>query len=666
MATIGPVNGTQADIVVIGGGHSGVEAAWAAASACGAGGGVVLVTMDPSRIGQMSCNPAIGGLGKGQMVREIDALGGLMGRAIDASGIMFKLLNTSKGPAVQGPRAQADKYAYLAEVQRLLAERPEIRVLAGTIDEILLEGGRVAGVRLPAGAGPVRPREEAIAANLAGDRRAEPVFPAEPEPADRFAEPVELRAGAVVLTGGTFMRGLMHTGERRTAGGRIGEGAAVGISGQLRRLGFELGRLKTGTPPRLARGSIDWDGLDAQEADAEPAPFSDLSPAALPAGRFPHLPPVACRITATNESIHALIRANLHRAPMYCGQVEAETGPRYCPSIEDKVVRFADRPSHQVFLEPESLFTDEVYCNGISTSLPQEVQGVLVRSMAGCERAEIQRYGYAVEYDMVWPHQIDATTMSKPVPGLFLAGQINCTTGYEEAAAQGLVAGLNAARLVLGQEPVRLGREESYIGVMMDDLVTKPPREPYRMFTSRAEHRLRLRSDNAGERLTPRAIAWGLACSRREAAFAAATARRARVRAAMATVRVSHRSLAEWVRRPEVTLEDLLARLPAEVAAEVPPADIAACMVDERYATFVERQDAEVRRARELDGQAIPAWLDPDAVTGLRAEAAEVLRRHRPATLGQAARLPGVNPADVSLLRVMIGRGPARGVAGRG
>ena len=382
--------------MVIGGGHAGVEAAWAAAAALGDGGRVVLVTMDPARIGQMSCNPAIGGLGKGQMVREIDALGGLMGRAIDASGIMFKLLNTSKGPAVQGPRAQADKYAYLAEVQRLLASRPGIRVVAGTVDEILFAGGRVAGVRLPAGGGPVEPRPEAIDANLAGDRRAEPVFPAEPAPGDRFAEPVELRAGAVVLTGGTFMRGLMHTGERRTAGGRVGEGAAVGISQQLRRLGFELGRLKTGTPPRLARGSIDWTSLEPQEADAEPVAFSDLSPAILPAGRFPHLPAVDCRITATNESIHALIRENLHRAPMYCGQVEAETGPRYCPSIEDKVVRFADRPSHHVFLEPESLFTDEVYCNGISTSLPAEVQDRIVRSMPGCERAVIQRYGYAV------------------------------------------------------------------------------------------------------------------------------------------------------------------------------------------------------------------------------------------------------------------------------
>jgi tRNA uridine 5-carboxymethylaminomethyl modification enzyme len=657
------VSGNQADIVVIGGGHAGVEAAWAAAAALGDGGRVVLVTMDPARIGQMSCNPAIGGLGKGQMVREIDALGGLMGRAIDASGIMFKLLNTSKGPAVQGPRAQADKYAYLAEVQRLLASRPGIRVVAGTVDEILLEGGLVAGVRLPAGGGPVDPRPEAIDANLAGDRRAEPVFPAEPAPADRFAEPVELRAGAVVLTGGTFMRGLMHTGERRTAGGRVGEGAAVGISEQLRRLGFELGRLKTGTPPRLARGSIDWTSLDLQEADAEPVAFSDLSPAILPAGRFPHLPAVDCRITATNESIHALIRENLHRAPMYCGQVEAETGPRYCPSIEDKVVRFADRASHHVFLEPESLFTDEVYCNGISTSLPAEVQDRIVRSMPGCERAVIQRYGYAVEYDMVWPHQIDATTMSKPVPGLFLAGQINCTTGYEEAAAQGLVAGLNAARRVHGQEPVRLGREESYIGVMMDDLVTKPPREPYRMFTSRAEHRLRLRSDNAGERLTPRAIAWGLACPDREAAFAASTARRARVREAMAAVRVGDRSLAHWLRRPEVTLEDVIARLPDAVAAEVPRPDIAACMVDERYAVFVERQDAEVRRARELDARTIPPWLEPERVTGLRSEAAEVLRRHRPATLGQASRLPGVNPADVSLLRVVIERGPDRRAA---
>ncbi|MEX0776704.1 MAG: FAD-dependent oxidoreductase, partial [Phycisphaeraceae bacterium] len=449
------------DIIVIGGGHAGAEAAWAAANL---GARVALVTMNPAKIGAMSCNPAIGGLAKGQMVREIDALGGLMGLAADATGIQFRMLNVSKGPAVQGPRAQCDKYAYAREVQRLLGSRPEIDIIEGTAERIDVRDGRVCGLQIQ------NPKSEIR----------------------------NLSASAVVLTTGTFMRGLMHTGERQSEGGRVGEGSAVGISGALRGLGFDLGRLKTGTPPRLAAESIDFDSLQLQPGDEVPVPFSDLTEprgalghprgsirGLTPRGSdFPALPQRPCWITQTNPAIHDLIRANLHRAPMYNGQIQT-TGPRYCPSIEDKVVRFADRDSHHVYLEPESLETNEIYCNGISTSLPADVQEIVVRQMPGCSRARILRHGYAVEYDMVWPHQIDATGMTKKVSGLFLAGQINGTSGYEEAAGQGLLAGLNAVRFVRGQTPVRLRRDQAYLGVMMDDLVTKTPREPYRMFTSR-------------------------------------------------------------------------------------------------------------------------------------------------------------------------------------
>jgi tRNA uridine 5-carboxymethylaminomethyl modification enzyme len=639
-------------VIVIGGGHAGTEAARAAASALGGGGRVALVTMDPARIGQMSCNPAIGGLAKGQMVREIDGLGGLMGRAIDATGIMFKMLNTSKGAAVRGPRAQADKYAYAREVQRLLAGVPGLDVIAGTIDDILVEDGRVVGVRLPAGAGVVEAGEEPGEC-AAADRPAPPVFDSTPPEAARRGEPTVLHADAVVLTTGTFMRGLMHTGARSTPGGRAGEGAATGVSDTLRRLGFELGRLKTGTPPRLDRASIDWDGLARQAGDAAPAPFSDLSPAILPAGRFPHLPQTECRITRTTAEAHDLIRANLHRAPMYSGQVDAETGPRYCPSIEDKVVRFAERESHHVFLEPESLATNEVYCNGISTSLPVDVQERVVHAMPGCERASILRWGYAVEYDMVWPHQIDSTCMTKRVAGLFLAGQINCTTGYEEAGAQGLWAGLGAARFARGLDPVRLGRDEAYLGVMLDDLVTKTPREPYRMFTSRAEHRLLLRADNADERLTPRGRDLGLVDDARWRAWLARDEALSALRARLERTRVNGGVLRDLARRHDATVDDVGLQLD-------PPADrrlLDRVVTEARYEGYIARQHAEVRRQRAADDRRIPAWLDVRRVSGLRAEAVEVLDRFRPATIGQAGRLAGVNPADLSLLAVAIRRG---------
>lgn len=659
------------DVIVIGGGHAGTEAAWAAASALesiGSGGRVALITMDPSRIGQMSCNPAIGGLGKGQIVREIDALGGIMGRAIDAAGIMFKMLNTSKGAAVRGPRAQADKYAYAAEVQRLIATRSNIDVIAGTVDDIVVEEGRVVGVVIPVGAEFVQAEPAAIEWNESNDGVARPVYPANTPASSSSRAPRLVRTCSVILTTGTFARGLMHTGEKRTEGGRVDECAAVGISATLRRLGFELGRLKTGTPPRLDRESIDWDVLTIQRGDEHPLPFSDLTVRdgnSSPSARFPRLPQIECRMTHTTAEIHELIRANLDRAPMFSGQVEAECGPRYCPSIEDKVVRFEQRDSHHVFLEPESLHTNEVYCNGISTSLPIDVQEKIVRLMPGCERARILKWGYAVEYDMVWPHQIDSTCMAKHIRGLFLAGQINCTTGYEEAGGQGIIAGLNAVRLITRRDPVRLARDEGYIGVMMDDLVTKPPREPYRMFTSRAEYRLRLRADNADERLTPLGRELGLVDDERWNLYRARAAQLDVIRDQFQKVMIKGKRLREIARRPHVSAADLAPHLENAKSVE----ESGSCLhfdvrlverivTEAKYDGYIERQAAEINRQRESDRQRMPEWIDYRAVKGLRSEAAETLARFRPATMGQAARLPGVNPADLTILAVAIRRGP--------
>jgi len=652
------VNGTF-DIVVIGGGHAGTEAAWAAASVLGSGARIALVTMEPSRIGQMSCNPAIGGLAKGQIVREIDAMGGIMGRAIDATGVHFKMLNASKGAAARGPRAQADKYAYAAEVQRLVATRPEITVIAGTVDRLDVSGGCVRGVFMPPGAWIACSNTQRVARNLEDRARADPIYPAQPEDAVREPSESHLRAGAVVLTTGTFMRALMHTGQATTQGGRAGEGSAEGISQELRRLGFELGRLKTGTPPRLARESIDWSALEPQRGDDVPTPFSDLSPDILPSGHFPHRTQIECRLTSTCAASHELIRRNLHRAPMYSGQIDAECGPRYCPSIEDKVVRFADRTSHHVFLEPESLHTNEIYCNGISTSLPADVQDQVIRAMPGCAQARVLRWGYAVEYDMVWPHQIDASAMTRRIEGLFLAGQINCTTGYEEAGAQGLVAGLNAARFVQRASPIRLARDESYIGVLMDDLVTKTPREPYRMFTSRAEFRLHLRADNADERLTPRGREWNLVDDGRWQAFETRQAARTRIRDALRERRVGGDRLEDVARRPTVSIEEVARELP--FVAERRRVDEVVTHL--RYEGYLQRQEADVRRARDAEHRVIPPWLDFASVQGLRREATEVLSRFRPATFGQASRLPGVNPADLTLVAVAMRRGAGFGGA---
>jgi len=646
--------GRSYEVVVIGGGHAGTEAARAAAAALGAGARVALVSMEPDRIGQMSCNPAIGGLAKGQMVREIDALGGLMGLAADASGIQFKVLNGSKGPAVRGPRAQCDKYAYRAEVQRLVAAIPSIEVFAGTVDAVLVDDdGAAAGVALAPGSRRVGADPRAIDANLAGDALARTIFTVPLE--DAHGAPRALSARAVVLTTGTFMRALMHTGEERHEGGRIGEGSARGISAALKSLGFELGRLKTGTPPRVARGSIDWNALKPALGDDAPVPFSDRSPAAMPRGRFPHLAQTDCRETATTPEIHALIRDNLARAPMYSGQIDAECGPRYCPSIEDKIVRFADRDAHHVFLEPESLFTDEIYLNGVSTSLPADVQLPIVRGLRGLERAEIQKFGYAVEYDMVWPHQIDATCETKRVPGLFLAGQINGTSGYEEAGAQGLVAGVNAARRARGLGPVRLGRHEAYTGVLLDDLVTRTPREPYRMFTSRAEHRLRLRADNADERLTALGASWGVVDAAQLAAFDARMRAKDALVRALGEMREGGARLLDLARRPDVDAPWLAERVARAVGA-VDPALLERVMTDVRYEGYVVRQNAEIRRQADYDSVAIPEALDPQAIRGLRREAVETLARFRPRTLGQASRLAGISPADVTVVAMWVRR----------
>ncbi|MCH2162124.1 MAG: tRNA uridine-5-carboxymethylaminomethyl(34) synthesis enzyme MnmG, partial [Phycisphaerales bacterium] len=459
--------------------------------------------------------------------------------------------------------------------------------------------------------------------------------------------PTVIETRAVVLTTGTFMRALMHTGEAQAEGGRVGEGSAVGIAATLAKFGFELGRLKTGTPPRLRRGSIDWEELDPQYGDEQPIPFSDLTDRSA----FPSMPQVDCRITATTADMHELIRANLHRAPMYSGAVDAEHGPRYCPSIEDKVVRFAERSEHHVFLEPESLQSDEIYCNGISTSLPEEVQREVVRGMPGCRNAEILRPGYAVEYDMVRPHQIDATCETKLVRGLYLAGQINGTSGYEEAGGQGLIAGLNAARQVQQQSSIRLGRDQAYIGVMMDDLVTRTPREPYRMFTSRAEHRLRLRADNADERLTPLGRELGLVDDQRWMGWEERAGMLQDIHKVMSSVRIDGKTLAEIARRPETEASDLMPHFSAQPMHLVDRA-----MNDVRYESFLKRQDAEIKRQRKAESATIPEDLDPLSISGLRKEAAEVLVRFQPRTMGQAGRLAGVNPADMSLLAVAIRR----------
>jgi len=596
------------DVIVVGAGHAGTEAALAAARL---GAKVALVTTNLDTVGQMSCNPAIGGVAKGQIVREIDALGGVMGLATDATGIQFRLLNRRKGPAMHSPRAQSDKKAYQQEIKRLVEEQPNLQLRQEIVLDLLTEN--------------VDGRERIVGVSAVGD--------------------VVYQARRVILTTGTFLAALMHTGESKTKGGRAGEGTTSGISGALNRLGFRVERFKTGTPPRLNGRTIDFDRTEPQPGDDDPQPFSFLTSEErmreIAAAQMP------CFITHTNDRVHELIRDNLHRAPMYSGQIDS-AGPRYCPSIEDKIVRFADKNSHQLFLEPEGRETQEVYVNGVSTSLPRDVQDEMFKHIIGLEKAEIMRYGYAVEYDFCPPDQLRGTLETKNVDGLYFAGQINGTTGYEEAGCQGLIAGANAALKEKGEEPFELARDRAYIGVLIDDLVTCGVDEPYRMFTSRAEFRLSLRQDNADRRLTPIAHKLGLVDDERFQKLQTKEDEIATVKNLLETNRTDNVTLAKLLLRPESKWEDMIERLPelAEVRAEV----VDQVVYDLKYAGYINRQQVEVERQQRLSGKRIPDAFDYNTISHLRNEAKEKLGKVRPTSLAQASRISGITPADVALI----------------
>ncbi|MGI9470388.1 MAG: tRNA uridine-5-carboxymethylaminomethyl(34) synthesis enzyme MnmG [Rubripirellula sp.] len=596
-------NRYQYDVIVIGAGHAGTEAAAAAARV---GAKTALLTTNLDTVGQMSCNPAIGGVAKGQIVREVDALGGLMGEAIDATGIQFRMLNCRKGPAMHSPRAQADKKGYQQHIKWRIEQQENLDLRQETVEDLITEssGERtyIRGIR------------------VRGD--------------------AEYIAPTVVLTTGTFLQAIMHTGDSKSAGGRAGEGTTAGIGGALNRLGFEVERFKTGTPPRLNARTIDFSKVEEQPGDDEPQPFSfmttDLKCEQLP-----------CHITYTNEEVHELIRQNLHRAPMYSGQINSR-GPRYCPSIEDKVVRFAEKSGHQLFLEPEGRSTEEVYVNGISTSLPRDVQDKMFPMIAGLENAQIMRYGYAVEYDFCPPTQLWPHLESKSIEGLFLAGQINGTTGYEEAAGQGLIAGLNAARKTAGKDTWVPTRDQAYIGVLVDDLVTAGTDEPYRMFTSRAEYRLLLRQDNADRRLSPAAEELGLIGADRRDRYRDKIEQIARAMSLLKAAKIDNIAGDVYLRRPEVDWKQMCHHV--DSLSEIEPSAAQQCLYDIKYEGYIGRQRMEVERQHRLAGKRIPSSFDYNSIGPLRNEAREKLGKIRPMNLDQAKRISGITPADLALV----------------